>query len=61
LEALADLSDEELASRLEIESIQVWADSRFEFWFHDADYIWERSVRVNGALSDGATELHLEG
>jgi hypothetical protein len=61
LAELADLSDGELSRRLEVESLQVWGDGRFEFWFHDGDYVWESSVRVNGTLSGGAAQLHLEG
>ena len=58
---MLDLSPEELAGRLEPESIQVWADGSFEFWFHDADYQWEHSLRVCGSLEDGPDQVHLEG
>jgi hypothetical protein len=60
-EELNGLDEAELSRRLEIESIQVWADGRFEVWFHDGDYLWEHSVRVNGSLSEGPGEVHLEG
>lgn len=55
------LSPEELARRLEPESLQVWADGSFEFWFHDADYQWEHSLRVRGTLAGGPDSVHLEG
>ena len=58
---MLDLSPEELAGRLEAESIQVWADGSFEFWFHDADYQWEHSLRVCGSLEGGPDQVHLEG
>ena len=61
LEELASLPPEELSRRLEAESLQVWGDGRFEFWFHDADFSWEHSVRVNGSLSGGPADIHLEG
>jgi hypothetical protein len=59
VEELADLSPEELSRRLECESIQVWGDGRFEFWFHDADYVWTNTVCIGGNLNDGLTKLHL--
>lgn len=57
-EAVEDLSREELAQRLELESLQVWPDGRFEAWLHDGNYEWERSVRINGTVSGGPAEAH---
>ena len=52
---------EELARRLEPESLQVWPDGAFEFWFHDADYQWEHALRVRGTLAGGPDHVDLEG
>ena len=52
---------EDLAERLEAESLQLWPDGRFEAWLHDADYLWEPSVRVTGTVSGGPEEADLEG
>ena len=55
-----DLPAEELIRRLEPESIQVRPDGSFEFWFHDADYVWTRAVRVAGDLQNGPAAISLE-
>ena len=55
-----DLPAEELIRRLEPESIQGRPDGSFEFWFHDADYVWTRAVRVAGDLQNGPAAISLE-
>ena len=60
-EDVQELSREELAQRLELESLQVWPDGRFEAWLHDGNYEWTQSVRINGTAEDGPTEVHWEG
>lgn len=57
---MGDLPAEELIRRLEPESIQVRPDGSFEFWFHDADYVWTRAVRVAGDLQNGPAAISLE-
>ena len=52
---------EELVRRLELESLQVWPDGSFEFWFHDADYQWEHALRVRGTVDGGLDHVYLEG
>lgn len=56
-----ELTREDFMGRMEPESLQVWSDGRFEFWFHDRDYQWEHSLRVVGTLSDGPSQVHMEG
>ena len=56
----AGLSADELARRLEVESIQVRPDGSFEFWFHDGDFVWEHAVRVSGTLEQGPTDVGLD-
>ena len=58
---MLELPAEELARRLEPESLQVWPDGAFEFWFHDADYQWEHALRVRGTLAGGPDHVDLEG
>ena len=55
------LPAEELSRRLEAESLQTKPDGSFEFWFHDAEYQWEHSLRVTGSLTGGPDAVHLEG
>ena len=56
-----ELTREGFMARMEPESLQVWGDGRFEFWFHDRDYQWEHSLRVVGALEEGPAHVYLEG
>ena len=60
-EDVQELSREELTQRLELESLQVWPDGRFEAWLHDGNYEWAQSVHINGTAEDGPTEVHWEG
>lgn len=54
------LTREQFARRLEAESVQVWADGRFEFWFHDAEMFWSHAVRVEGTLEGGPADAGTE-
>lgn len=54
------LTREQFARRLEAESVQVWADGRFEFWFHDAEMFWSHAVRVEGTLEGGPADAGAE-
>lgn len=56
-----ELTREDFMDRMEPESLQVWGDGRFEFWFHDRDYQWEHSLRLVGTLADGPSQVHMEG
>ena len=58
---MLEVPAEELARRLEPESLQVWPDGSFEFWFHDADYQWEHALRVRGTVDGGLDHVYLEG
>ena len=58
---MLEVPAEELARRLEPESLQVWPDGSFEFWFHDADYQWEHALRVCGTVAGGPEHVYLEG
>jgi len=52
---------EDFLAGLEPESIQVYGDGSFEFWFRGGGPLWDCSVRVGGTLADGPTEAGLEG
>ena len=54
------LTKEQFAARLEAESVQVWADGRLEFWFHDGEMFWTRAVRVEGTLKGGPAAASAE-
>lgn len=56
-----EITRDDFMARLEPESLQVWGDGRFEFWFNDGDLFWGHSVRVTGNLSSGPDHAHMEG
>lgn len=55
------ISREEFLDYLEIETIELAPDSRFQFWFSDGGLFYGRSVRVSGTLSNGPTDAQVEG
>lgn len=55
------LTRELFMDRLEPESVQVYADGRFDFWFHDGELFWGHAIRVSGSLTGGPDAAELEG
>lgn len=51
---------EQFLERLEPESIQVYGDGRFDFWFTDDDLFCGHAIRVSGSLTDGPTDAQME-
>ncbi len=56
-----EITAEQFARRMELESIQVYADGSFAFWFNDGDLFWGHSIHVSGSLEDGPTDAEMEG
>lgn len=56
-----ELTRESFIARMELESIQVYEDDSFEFWFNDGEMFWGHSIRVSGSLTDGPTDAQMEG
>lgn len=52
---------ESFLARMELESIQVYEDGRFDFWFADGDLFYGHSIHVSGSLNEGPTEAQMEG
>lgn len=50
---------ESFTEQMELESIEIRGDGRFEFWFSDGDM--GRSIRVSGDLENGPGEAGMEG
>lgn len=46
---------------MELESVQVYGDGRFEFWFNDGGLFWGRAIHVTGSLTEGPTGAQMEG
>jgi hypothetical protein len=57
----AELSMEEFKSRLILNSITVYANDDFEFWFDDDGLFFGHSIRIAGNLSRGPSNAGLEG
>jgi hypothetical protein len=55
------LSAQDFKSRINLESITVHPDGRFDFWFDDGDLFWGHSIEVRGSLADGPTEASIVG
>lgn len=56
-----EITREYFMQRIELESIQVYGDGRFEFWFNGGDLFWGRAVHVTGSLAGGPTDAQMEG
>ena len=56
-----EVTQEDFTEQMELESVQVYGDGRFEFWFNDGGLFWGRAVHVTGSLSEGPTDAQMEG
>lgn len=56
-----EVSKEEFARKMALESISVKADESFEFWHDDGDLFWGHSIKVSGSLRDGPQDANIEG
>ena len=55
------ITREDFLERMELSSVQVYADGTFEFWFEDDERFWGRSVHVSGTVNDGPKPARMEG
>lgn len=55
-----DISTDEFMAAMEPESMQVFADGGFSFWFGGYDLFWGQAIRVNGTVTDGPQTAELE-
>lgn len=56
-----EVSPEEFAERMRIESISVQSDGSFEFWYDDGDLFWGHTIMVSGSLESGCTDAGIHG
>lgn len=56
-----EITREQFMARMELESIQVYGDGRFEFWFNDGELFWGHSIHVTGSLDRGPDWAQMEG
>ena len=60
-EEMNPVTREGFLERMELESIQVYENGRFEFWFADGDLFYGHSIHVSGSLNEGPAEAQMEG
>ena len=56
-----ELSRQEFKEKIELDSITVYADGSFEFWYNSDELFRGHSILVSGNISDGPTHAGLEG
>lgn len=54
-------SAEEFIRRMAIQSITVYPDGDFEFWFKDGELFWGHSILVSGTLTEGLQSADIAG
>jgi hypothetical protein len=57
----AEVTPQEFAQRMKLESVTAYSEGEFEFWFEDDDLFLGHSIRVSGNLTDGPTDAEIEG
>lgn len=55
------VSGEEFLQHMELESITVYADGSFEFWYNDGDLFWGHAILVTGSVKEGPTDADICG
>lgn len=60
-EGEAEVTVEEFGRRMKPESVTVYADGDFEFWFGDDGLFLGHSIVVRGRLAGGATDADIAG
>jgi hypothetical protein len=55
------LTEETFISAIVLESIVVYPNGDFSFWFNDGDIFWGHAIAVSGSLDQGLTNASIEG
>jgi hypothetical protein len=56
-----ELSPEDFKSKMTLQSISIYPDGNFDFWYDDGDLFWGHSIQVSGSLADGPTSAGIPG
>ena len=56
-----EVTRESFLEQMELESVQIYGDGRFEFWFNDGGLFWGRAIHVTGSLTEGPADAQMEG
>jgi hypothetical protein len=57
----AKLTPDEFKARMALDSITVYPDGSFDFWYDDGDLFWGHSIQIIGNLSKGPTSAGISG
>ena len=57
----AELTAMDFKARMELVSITVGDNGRFEFWHDDGDLFWGHAIQIDGNLRDGLTDAGISG
>jgi hypothetical protein len=57
----SEVSEEEFARRMVIQTISVQPSASFDFWYGDGDLFWGHSIMVSGTLTDGPKSAEIHG
>lgn len=55
-----EVSAQEFLEMLTPDSIQVWADGSFQFWYGDGGMIWGHGLQISGSLNEGVTQAQAD-
>ena len=56
-----EITEEDFAGRIVLDSIGVSGNGNFNFWFSDDDMFWGHSVCVNGNIESGPQDAEMCG
>jgi hypothetical protein len=56
-----EVTPAEFDERMKPESVTVYSDGGFEFWFEDGDLFFNHSILVSGNLTEGPTDADIAG
>lgn len=57
----AELDTADFEGRMSLQTITVYADGSFEFWFDDGDLFWGHVIMVRGSLAGGLCDAGIHG
>ena len=55
------VSNDEFKSRMSLESITIYPDSKFVFWHRDGDLFWGHWIKIAGDLENGLSQADIPG
>lgn len=55
------ITKERFMERMELESVEIRADSSLEFWFADGDMFYGHSIHVTSNMTSGSSTVQMEG